>query len=153
MFDVLSLIQVFKRKQYFLWKTIRFSKRIFRERCYCPINWQNFSFLWKRTIHPRCIYWFAKGIWYGWSSHFTEKLKLYAISDINVAGFEGYSSNRKQYIQIGENSKTDLKYVTCGVPKGTILAPLLFLVYVNDLPNASCLLDPIIFAEDTNNFF
>ena len=80
-------------------------------------------------------------------------MKLYAISDINVAGFEGYSSNRKQYIQIGENSKTDLKYVTCGVPKGTILAPLLFLVYVNDSPNASCLLDPVIFAEDTNNFF
>ena len=61
--------------------------------------------------------------------------------------------NRKQYIEISENSKTDLKYVTCGVPQGSILGPLLFLVYVNDLPNASRLLDPTMFADDTNLFF
>ena len=65
----------------------------------------------------------------------------------------GYLSNRKQYIEIGENSKTDLKYVTCGVPQGSILGPLLFLVYVNDLPSGSRLLDPIMFADDTNLFF
>ena len=82
-----------------------------------------------------------------------KKLKLYGITDKNLAWFESYLSNRKQYIQIGENSKTDLKYVTCGVPQGSILGPLLFLVYVNDLPNASRLLDPIMFADDTNLFF
>ena len=82
-----------------------------------------------------------------------KKLKLYGITDKNLAWFESYLSNRKQYIQIGENSKTDYKYVTCGVPQGSILKALLFLVYVNDLPNASCLLDPIMFAEDTNLSF
>ena len=82
-----------------------------------------------------------------------KKLKLYGITDKNLAWFESYLSNRKQYIQIGENSKTDLKYVTCGVPQGSILGPLLFLVYVNNLPNASHLLDPIMFADDTNLFF
>ena len=82
-----------------------------------------------------------------------KKLKFYGITDENLGWFESYLSNRKQYIEIGENSKTDLKYVTCGVSQGSILGPLLFLVYVNDLPNASRLLDPIMFADDTNLFF
>ena len=79
-------------------------------------------------------------------------MKLYGITDKNLAWFESYLSNRKQYIEICENSKTDLKYVTCGVPQGSIIGPLLFLVYVNYLPNASRLLDPIMFADDTNLF-
>ena len=82
-----------------------------------------------------------------------KKLKLFGVTDKNLAWFQSYLSNRKQYIEIGENSKTDPKYVTCGVPQGSILGPLLFLVYVNDLPNASRLLDPTMFADDTNLFF
>ena len=82
-----------------------------------------------------------------------KKLKLYGITAKNLAWFESYLSNKKQYIQIGENSKTDLKYFTCGVTQGSILGPLLFLVYVNDLSKASCLLDPIMFADNTNLFF
>ena len=82
-----------------------------------------------------------------------KKLKFYGITDKNLAWFEGYLSNRKQYIEIGENSKTDLMHVTCGVPQGSILGPLLFLVYVNSLSNASRLLDPIAFADDTKLFF
>ena len=79
-----------------------------------------------------------------------KKLKRFGVTDKNLAWFQSYLSNRKQYIEIGENSKTDPKYVTCGVPQGSILEPLLFLVYVNDLPNVPRLLDPIMFADDTN---
>ena len=79
-----------------------------------------------------------------------KKLKRFGVTDKNLAWFQSYLSNRKQYIEIGENSKTDPKYVTCGVPQGSILGPLLFLVYVNGLPNAPRLLDPIMFADDTN---
>ena len=82
-----------------------------------------------------------------------KKLKLYGIIDKNLTWFESYLSNRKQYIQIGENSKTDLKYVLCGILQGSTLGSILLLVYVTDLPNASCLLDLIIHADDTNLFF
>ena len=80
-------------------------------------------------------------------------MKLYGITDKILAWFESYLSNRRQYIQIGENRKTYVKYVTCGVLQGSILGPLLVLVSVNDLPSASSLSDPIMFDDDTTLFF
>ena len=61
--------------------------------------------------------------------------------------------NRLQYIQTDGNSRTEYCVVRFGVPQGSILGPLLFLLYVNDLKNASSVLDPIMFADDTNLFY
>ena len=58
-----------------------------------------------------------------------------------------------QHIQIDQNSRTEFCVVKCGVPQGSTLGPLLFLLYVHDLKNASSVLDPIMFADDTNLFY
>ena len=81
-----------------------------------------------------------------------EKLTNYGIENSNLAWFKNFLSNRKQYVTHTEG-KTDLERITCGVPQGSILGPLLFLIYVNDLNKASKVLNSILFADDTNLFY
>ena len=82
-----------------------------------------------------------------------KKLELYGITERNYAWIKSYLSNRLQYIQIDENSRTEICVLKCGVPQGSVLGPLLFLLYVNDLKNESSVLDPIMFADSTNLFY
>ena len=65
--------------------------------------------------------------------------------------FRSYLSKRKQYISINGQS-SELLDITCGVPLGSVLGPLPFLIYINDLPNVSKVLNFYIFAEDTSLF-
>ena len=77
---------------------------------------------------------------------------MYGIKCINLAWFRSYLTNRIQCISITHDLETDTKNICYGVPQGSILGPLLFLLYVNDLQNSSAL-DPIMFADDTNLFY
>ena len=81
-----------------------------------------------------------------------KKLENYGIKDTNLAWFRSYLTNKKQYIQITNDSKSDLQNTTCGVPQGSILGPLLFLVYVTDLPSSSKILNPIIWQTAQISF-
>ena len=82
----------------------------------------------------------------------TKKLELYGIKGCNLRCFESYLSNRKQFITYGDK-QTNIETITCGVPQGSILGPLLFLIFVNDLHKVTKYLDPIMFADDTNLFY
>ena len=80
------------------------------------------------------------------------KLHAYGIRGMPLKWFENYLQNRLQYVKLGDfYSRKEL--ITCGVPQGSTLWPLLFLLYINDMPNCSKKLSFRIFADDTNIFF
>ena len=79
------------------------------------------------------------------------KLSYYGIRGNALAWFQSYLLNRKQFVTYNGISSTS-KGVKCGVPQGSILGPLLFLIYINDLSNVSNKSQLVLFADDTNLF-
>ena len=81
-----------------------------------------------------------------------EKLYHYGIRGMANKWICSYLMNIYQYVNInGTNS--DYMNVLCGVPQGSILGPILFILYINNMCNVSTLLKPILFADDTNLFY
>jgi len=80
------------------------------------------------------------------------KLNSYGVRGLANKWVENYLTGRKQYVNFNGQSSTS-SYITCGVPQGSILGPLLFLLYINDLPRCSNSSHFIIFADDTNIIF
>jgi len=80
------------------------------------------------------------------------KLDYYGVRGVALDWFKSYLHCRKQYVLLNGQSST-MSSVVCGVPQGSILGPLLFILYINDIVNCSDILHFILFADDTNLFY
>ena len=76
-------------------------------------------------------------------------MEHYGIRGIALNWFFSYLSCWKQFVSVNGHSSS-LREISCGVPQGSVLGPLLFLIYINDLPSSSQLLSFFRFADDTN---
>ena len=78
-----------------------------------------------------------------------DKLNYYGVGGVAQQLMKSYLCNRHQFVEI-ENTQSETLPLTTGVPQGSILGPLLFLIYINDISQASKHFKFIIYADDTN---
>ncbi len=81
----------------------------------------------------------------------TGKLQHYGVRGVPSDWFNSYLSERKQTVMF-KNSASSYMDVNCGVPQGSVLGRLLFIIYINDCSNISDVIDFVQFADDTNVF-
>ena len=78
-----------------------------------------------------------------------EKLSYYGASEDSLSFIKSYLINRTQYCSVN-GRLSSIKQMSYGVPQGSILGPLLFIIYMNDLPNAVKSADICMYADDTS---
>jgi hypothetical protein len=81
-----------------------------------------------------------------------KKLHHYGVRGIVNDWFRSYLSDRTQTTQVGDKV-SDKELTTTGIPQGSVLGPLLFLIYFNDISNSSSKLQFYLFADDMNSMY
>ena len=77
-----------------------------------------------------------------------KKLELYGIRGMGLSWIQSYLADRVSYVALGK-VKSNLHTTNIGIPQGSIIGPILFLIYINDLPKTSNKFHTTLFADDT----
>ena len=80
------------------------------------------------------------------------KFQYYGIRGTTLKWFESFVHSRQQFVKLNQDI-SDQKTISCGVPQGSILGPLLFLIYVNDIYLSALEISFHLFADDTCLFY
>ena len=98
-----------------------------------------------------CFPWFFKSLWYCWPWYSVGQIRSLWNQRLCSFLFKNYLSCRTQYVTY-DGSESNWQIIKCGVPQGSILGPLLFLIYINDLCTVCKNTMPVQLADDTNLF-
>ena len=77
------------------------------------------------------------------------KLELYGIRHLPLMWIESYLRDRPSCVGLGGANISNINISNIGIPQGSIIGPILFLIYINDLPNISTNINTTLFADDT----